>query len=200
MSTARIKNLAFALSDARRGGSVPRVHGNGFIQVDLTDRGRVHVWNHPGIPHQKVWTPIHDHVFGFISTVVVGRMVNVSYQITLHKKGEWAVYSAVARDGEETVLEHHGYRCGITPGVPDVVTAGQAYTMEPFEFHETFPAEPTVTMMLKDGPTLAQGANTAPRVLVPSGVEPDNEFSRFSAPAVELWRITEEVLGMKIPY
>jgi hypothetical protein len=55
-------------------GVRPRVHGNGFIQVDLTADTRLHVWGDKRIPRQNVYTPIHDHVFGFESTISVFSM------------------------------------------------------------------------------------------------------------------------------
>lgn len=61
--------LLNTLAGLRAVGERPRVHGNGFIQLDVTPRTRLHFWS-PEIPRQKVATPIHDHVFGFVSYVI----------------------------------------------------------------------------------------------------------------------------------
>lgn len=191
---------AHVLANARRDGAEPRVHGNGFLQIDVTERSRVHVWGHPDIPQQKASTPIHDHVFGFTSLVVTGRMVSIPYDILEGGEYEWSVYEAVTRDREDTVLQDTGKRCRIHPKRPDVTLPGRNYTVPPFEFHEAFVSEPTITMMQKDGPTLAQGAKAAPRVLVHRGTKPDNDFSRFHYLTDDLWNIVEEVLGVALPY
>ena len=46
----------------------PRVHPNGFIQLDISPRKRFHIWAHPDIPQsgrEDKEEDIHDHVFGF---------------------------------------------------------------------------------------------------------------------------------------
>ncbi len=83
-------------------GKVPRVHGNGFIQLDLTDRTRLHVW-HPSVPRQKVATQIHDHVFSFESCCIVGRLINVVYKFIELSPGdamaEFCIYTSKVREG-----------------------------------------------------------------------------------------------------
>ena len=59
------------INELKERGISPRVHGNGFIQVDLTHDTRLHVWGDKRIPRQNTYTPIHDHVFGFKSHLVV---------------------------------------------------------------------------------------------------------------------------------
>ena len=62
-------------------------------------------------------------------------------------------------------------------------------------FHESFPAEPSATIIFKDDKTQAQGNDSAqPRVLVSVGMEPDNEFNRYGFDEDMLWDITFEVL------
>lgn len=41
----------------------PRVHPNGFIQLDISETDRLHVW-HPSLPYrQKTFSPVHNHIF-----------------------------------------------------------------------------------------------------------------------------------------
>ncbi len=182
----------------RAEGFRPRVHGNGFIQVDLNMWHRLHIWGHPNIPRQAVATPIHDHIFGFVSTILVGRLVNIIYELEDSPYGVFQVYQAEVRKGEDKVLMPtrrlvipHPIKVGFcTPS-----RYGDSYEMESYVFHETFAPEPTATVMVKDGATQAQGANHAPpRVLVPTGGAPDNTFDRYGHDEELLWDIIEEVL------
>lgn len=178
----------------------PRVHGNGFIQIDIDDRRRLHVWGHPDIPRQRVASPIHDHLFDFTSETLVGRLVNVVYGTLLDAQGEFEIFEPSIRQGEDTVLAGTGRRINVYVSKTQMLSAHRlsrpsSYRMERHVFHETFAPEPTITVMLKSGPTQAQGATGKPRVLVPFGVEPDNEFDRYACAAPsELWRIFDEVM------
>jgi hypothetical protein len=96
----------FTLADAIRladRGENPRIHPNGFIQLDLEPqesadwtethhRGhsganlRLHIWNPPGgviIPRQKTVNEIHDHVFDMKSHVVFGTLEQQLYKLML---------------------------------------------------------------------------------------------------------------------
>jgi hypothetical protein len=50
----------YSYDELRDSDNYPRVHGNGFIQLDLPDGKRLHVWDED-IPRQKVNTSMHDH-------------------------------------------------------------------------------------------------------------------------------------------
>jgi hypothetical protein len=182
----------------------PRVHGNGFIQLDLTERVRLHIWGHPMIPRQTQPTPIHNHVFGFKSWCLVGRLVNVEYELELGGT-EFQVYEAVARVQEDTILALKEDTVGIrhtrttvtVPGVfnmDESVSMRSSYYFKRFKFHEIFVPEPTITVMMKDGPTLAQGAKCAPQILVPTGRSPDNTFNRYDHDPELLWGIIRETI------
>lgn len=153
-----------------------RVHGNGFVQLDDPEEkgNRVHIWGHPAIPAQKTPTPIHNHRFGFVSTTLVGRMVNVRYALlrgTTHH-----VYEPTIREGEDTVLHPTGGVHRIACIDVDECFAGESYAMDPGEFHETFVSGITVTVMQKTG-----SVDAIPQVLCRAGQEPDNQFHRYAA-------------------
>lgn len=173
-----------------------RVHGNGFIQVEspaLGENARLHVWGHPDIPRQSEPSPIHDHAFGFVSEVLVGRVVNVRYFCLspVEDAGQrYALYEAHCRHRADTEL----VRASGGEFVPivaqsEVVSAGQRYEMLPYDFHETVPLLPSATLMRKTRTT-----DHAPRVLVRAGREPDNAFNRYGHDAEKLWGIVREVL------
>ncbi len=186
------------LATARASGGIPRVHGNGFIQLDLTERSRLHVWGDPRIPRQKVSTQIHDHVFGFESTIVVGRLVNVCYRFVPRSYGDFRVYVPVMRVHEDTLLKPTDVVGCIAPLLTEVIdrnTTTRTYWLRPFLFHESLaPDGPAATVITKTGPTQAQGSASLPRVLVPIDKVPDNDFTRYDADEDLLWRIIEQTL------
>lgn len=182
----------------RSGGNVPRVHGNGFIQLDLDPGRRLHIWGHPDVRRQVVDTGIHDHRFAFVSRVLVGRVMNVEWgavdydfapdNVSVTHK----IYAPEVRDGEDTILRDTGHRVAAYPKFTRTVLVGQSYTMEPAEFHETVTDRPSATLMRK---TFERPELTA-RVLVPVAQEPDNDFNRNSVMSTpRMWAIIEEVMS-----
>lgn len=178
-------------------GNSPRVHGNGFIQLDLESGARLHVWGHSMVPRQKVDTGIHDHRFAFISRVIVGRVMNVEWNTINYNFAPdnpsitHKIYEPSVREGEDTVLSYTGQVVAAYPSMTRTVLAGQAYTMEPRQFHETISDRPSITIMRK---TYEVPSHVA-RVLVPIGKEPDNEFNRNDFDTKKLWQVIEEVLS-----
>jgi hypothetical protein len=85
----------------------PRVHPNGFIQLDLDHvadgwhashhrghsggRTRLHIWNPPGVtlPHQDTVNEIHDHVFDMLSTVVYRRARAAALRVRAGGRSAW---------------------------------------------------------------------------------------------------------------
>lgn len=176
-------------------GNVPRVHGNGFIQFDLSDTVRLHVWGHPAIPRQKTDTPIHNHRFAFHSIILKGMLTDVRYQ-PYRDEDDWThfPYEARARQGEDTVLVPCNTTCGVRMvASKNTYTPGQSYHMKEGEIHESIPHGLTVTIISKTGPSLAQGG-PIPLVYVPVGIKPDNAFNRYSFPAEDLWTIIHEAI------
>lgn len=179
-------------------GVVPRVHGNGFIQLDYGAVDRLHFWGHPDIPRQTTATPIHDHAFDFRSICLRGRMVNICYGVD-YTQADFKVYTPVTRHGEDTVLQDTGKTLGITTTQhPDVTVAARSsqgmpsmYYMIAGLFHETHTPEPTLTLMRKT----ARYSDMTPRVLVPNGVEPDNTFDRYAQGEDVLWRIIYDIVN-----
>ncbi len=185
------------IDELRDTGNRPRVHGNGFIQLDLTDRLRLHVWGQPMIPRQKVASTVHDHVFGFTSVCHVGRIINVNWRPTPSREGNYRLWQVQpVETGNNTLLS--------LMDEPPVklahvstreITAGSTYYIFPFWFHETLATEPSLTIIEKDDDTLVQDpAGYRPRVCVPVGVEPDNKFSRDGHDEILLWNIIEGTL------
>lgn len=182
----------------------PRVHGNGFIQVDLDPTHRLHVWGHPDIPRQSVNSPIHDHIFGFTSTCLVGRLVNVVYMVSPvweNYVGAFDLYEAQppahGHDSKLVLVENAGYAFKVTPTRTDTVVPGQTYDIDILQYHETFATEPSATVIKNNGQTIQQnpGSRRKPRVLLPMGVQPDNAFNRHAFDRDLLMGIIREVVG-----
>lgn len=182
--------------EIRKQGSGIRVHGNGFIQIDLPDNKRVNVWGHPAIPRQNVATQLHDHRFDFYSFVLRGAMVNATYQASpvreqLRLPPTHDVYTPQAREGEDTVLVPFGEPLRLRPYHAQVVPAGESYRLPAGMIHETFVNQPTATLMLKGD------VRPIPvRVFCPIGKKPDNDFVRHQAMAeADLWEIVRDVFA-----
>lgn len=180
--------------EALRGTARPRVHGNGFIQLDLTARRRLHVWGDPRIPRQVVPSTIHDHTFSFTSIVVGGQIVNRCVDLKEDSNGAYEMYQAVTNHGEDTRLVKSSARFNATVTAEHLLRAGDTYQFEARRFHETIAPWLCVTVIDKDGPTLAQGGPN-PNVLVPTGLQPDNTFDRYQVEPGRLWTIIYEALS-----
>lgn len=168
----------------------PRVHGNGFIQLDGDDC-RFHFWGDARIPRQKVPTPIHDHVFDMVSDCVRGAVHNAVYVAEpVVGYGSYKVYRAEPRHGSDTTLHDTGKRCDLRLVREQTVGTRQRYALPAGEFHMTTPLVPSITRMVRQ----KTYPNLAPLVLVPNGVEPDNEFDRHGHDTWMLRRIIREMI------
>lgn len=174
-----------------------RIHGNGFIQIDVDTYSRLHIWSN-SFPKQKVWTGIHDHRFSFFSTCIFGDgILNKNYfennddQLS-GPQPDYKVYVAKPRKGEDTELVFSGV---VIPGyklwvVKLPVPMGRSYSLPSGYLHETlleFPEALAVTHMTKyDIKSL-----TEPRVLCPVDREPDNSFDRHRWSDEEVWEMAK---------
>lgn len=172
---------------------IPRVHGNGFIQLDLTPLVRLHIWGHPDIPRQEVSTPVHDHAFGFTSRILMGALTNRRYRWVQTSVGDHEVHVVNIRDREDTTLHGTGEYGRLEQESERSYLSGHRYTMHPGDIHESIAEELTVSVIRKTGPTLSQGGPT-PRVFVRRGLQPDNTFHRYQLDPEKLWAIIANVL------
>lgn len=166
-----------------------RVHGNGFAQYELADGSKLHVWS-PGCPRQKVYSGIHNHLTGFTSTVLMGRLLNIEYVFSstgvLHH-----AYKAVSRQDKDTILVQEPNVFCVSESRRMEFSEGSRYTFpdDPRLFHSSHPLSETVVTRV-EGKRKSSCAGA--RVLCEAGKSPDNEFSRYD-PSFEpflnkLWR------------
>ena len=173
----------------------PRVHGNGFIQVNLDPAGdrRLHVWHRNTPQAQKVYTPIHNHAFDFTSQVLTGTMQNHVYTPRSTYNGLWNAYDAVKLpNSEDTILEPsteyigpHSLRVSST-----TTFKGGHYFLDGRMFHASDPVVyPTVTVMAKE-----RKYKYRPTVWCMHLQTPDNNYRRENHDMERLWSLVIDAL------
>lgn len=179
----------------REVGQNLRIHGNGFIQIDMPDgKSRVHIFGHPDVPRQKVPTPIHDHRWGFLSTVMAGCLINLDWKLIGDERDEHTHYvcgyEPSGKGAEDTALIPTGDTGYLKLVKSSVMPVGYGYSVQQGELHETFANEPTITVMSKKPikPEIA----APPRVLCRIGLEPDNHFTRYDYSEDDIWRLVKD--------
>lgn len=166
-----------------KSGEIPRLHGNGFIQLDIQEedeRYRMNIWS-PVVSKyaQKVSTQIHSHSFGFLSAVIWGQFRHICFDLVADNiNGSYHKYEPQVREGEDTILvKSDNLVYNVTPIMDCVMAKGSVYSFEPVFLHETRHNNTfTVTLMKKIKKT-----NVTPIVMVLKNEEPDNEFNRYQS-------------------
>jgi hypothetical protein len=210
-----------AVEDVKEdGGGNIRIHPNGFIQVDLQPveenwrashhKGhsgaslRLHIWNPPGfaLPRQETHNELHTHVFDMHSSIIKGTMQQRIYSLVVGS--EWhehrgvsasamkvKLYKAVYGKASDSRLEDTGIRGLAVQDFTWGISAGQSYTQPAHTFHDSDARNCVVTIMEK---TEIHPGDAY--VLVPTNIEPDNEFDRASASTPEyLWAAVKAALA-----
>lgn len=206
----RIAELRDEVAEIRReSGGNPRIHPNGFIQLDLEPveenwhashkKGhsgaskRLHIWNPPGfeLPHQSTVNEIHDHVFDMRSTVVRGRLWQYLYELEASDEPQHEEYEAVYAKNSDSRLKPTGKRGTLRAVQWFPIAAGASYTQPAFTLHDSSADGLVVTVMRK-----TEIHDGIPHVICPIGQPPDNSFDRASAmPAEEIWAAIDASLA-----
>lgn len=175
-------------------GEEPRVHPNGFIQVNLDEfhNRRLHMW-HPDVPTQGINT-IHDHVFNMNSEVVVGTMTNATYWWSKDILHDQFNSHELWRVGyEPKSFEAKLYPTGQF-GWPELdkiekVMAGQSYYLPSGVYHVADNSPVCATVMERGHKNLLNSHVMFPRLELPQ------EFSRATAMnSRDMWTLIWEVL------
>jgi hypothetical protein len=74
-------------------------------------------------------------------------------------------------------------------GRNEAVVAGEQYYQPPFTFHDTQPGQTPLVTIMQKGEIYSEHN---PRVLVPVGEQPDNEFRRDKYSQDLLWEIIND--------
>lgn len=186
----------------REFGRRPRLHPNGFIQLDLTPWGnlRLHVWPDAPLPAQKTSHPIHDHSFDMESCVILGMLTNREFKFVLGQvpvsmggmpAPSYRIFQATRLDGQDTVLsEVDGFLGYLRVTKSKDIFPGLRYSLPREVLHESIPHGLTASIMEKINPDKEYG----PRVAVPEGIEPDNDFRRETIDEEFLWSFIKRAL------
>lgn len=169
-----------------------RLHGNGFLQIDVMPNWRLHVFHPELIPYgQKVRTTMHDHVFDMTSHILFGTLRHKHYKMIVPPEdfGDYDVFS-VLYNGNRTV-ESTLIKDGI--GSVDFIllasyemNAGSVYKFKAGEWHESESDGLTITLIHKSDPKMNRA-----RVAVAVGKSPDNNYKRDSVPKEVINRFCE---------
>ena len=158
-----------------------RVHGNGFVQAELFDGSKLHIWG-KDCPRQDVPTLIHNHTSPFHSTILYGILRNEEYVLDKAKRASnndqiYDMYQAVSRKKKDTGLENMNKQRYIVSRRKFYLAAGSTYQFPGTEdlFHATFPETDLVVTRVFRQPEEQRN----PIVLVPIEEKPDNSFDRY---------------------
>lgn len=127
------------------------VQGFGFLRTyfgphDEPKRFRLNLWDStftvPGV------STIHDHPWHFTSTIVAGAFCNVRYEMGLAPhEAEITHHFTTIKTGEGGGMEKGLIsRCRLIPQRPELYKAGDVYSQDADEIHETIFADGTVTL------------------------------------------------------
>lgn len=220
-NTERLEEVRKEVALVReRGGGNPRVHPNGFLQLDLEPveedwneskkKGhsgasrRLHIWNPPGfeLPHQGTINEIHDHVFDMHSEIICGVLFQRLFEFMPGGIGQRRTrdlspptherYEAVYDKKSSSRLKATGVQGWLEMVERFPVTEGNTYTQPAFTLHDTeTPLGLVVTVMTK---TEIHDGN--PSVICPIDSPPDNDFDRATAADPDyLWEAIEASLA-----
>lgn len=180
----------FGFDDILRDGRNIRVHPNGFIQIDLPENLRVHVWHNHLKQPERVSTGIHDHVYGFRSLILAGELLHSWYRIKPVVGGEFTIYEAHKTDREDSELKLVLSEHELSKIRSSTMHAGQWYTIDPLEFHLV-----DATLCATVIETFGAIPDAKARVVFHNTSEPLKNFSRYQYDPGQLWELVEDVLG-----
>ena len=179
--------------------TVPRVHGNGFIQIDLPEDRRLHIWPDEKLETQKVYTGIHNHRFSFESQVLLGTLHHTQFRVVQLPGGEYQLYKTIPRDREDKGLSLFSEDYFSLENPQDFyLSVGSRYNFPYRAFHDSRGIGLTATLMRK---TFVD-EDMEVLVLCPRDKTPDNEFGKYKIPQEKIWPIVKKVFDKikKIEY
>lgn len=156
-----------------------RYNGLGVLQAYLSegdaDELRVHVW-HPSLekPGIKYSGKIHDHRFDLRSTVLLGSIGHVEYNLTPRVDGSWETHEVV--NARKAMADSTVYKGGVFDGqvastgdyfsanqVPFTFREGEIYIFPKGLFHESHVNGLCVTLVRKQNQEERKAKILAPR-------------------------------------
>jgi len=177
------------------------LHGLGFLQVKLENNLRLHVW-HPELPrrHCFEYSAVHDHRFGFESTILRGTQINHTYRVDEVATANYlATHDAYKHEGARLPTgnrpwDHAGQR-HVTEVDVKGYEAGETYRMAPYQFHSTEPGGDGIVVTLMRKTSIGETGATS---LCEIGHAPDVDFDRKQMKEVDMWFIVAMALGANV--
>lgn len=174
-------------------GTCPSCGGSGKNRIA---NKRLHVWpdNSDDFPRQEVRTSIHDHKFDMASEILIGELRQIRYHFSL----DWEmlegpthqIYIARYNTRSDSTLEPTGAIVRLERISEEVYEEGDDYEQQASTFHDTECVGLTATLMTK----VQEYEFHEPRVMVPIGAEPDNDFKRDNVDVDLLWDKIDEAM------
>ena len=171
--------------EADKAGRKPRFHGNGFVQLYLTDEYRLHVFDPLLLEGLVENATIHDHRWDMRSTVLLGSVRHVMYYAYPAGDGPWSIYLANP-DPKRPLERALPGRYKVTEIGNHTLKAGSAYDFRRRWFHESGAEELTMTIIKKGNDDGAPA-----RVIAPWDETPDHAFAAQPDEA-DLWASIHE--------
>ena len=174
-----------------------RWHGNGFIQVHLSDLERIHIWSRRFQPTVKN-AQIHDHRWGFVSRVLYGTLENAIYNLDYSEKGAYKIWMCKHGAEKDQGLSLDGC-ADLTFQAREVIKKGDTYEMHAATFHRSTPLTPLVVTHMVRSETFPH--KTA-RVGCLRDEEPDIAYGKITPPQSEMaeeviWVLSRVLVGIK---
>jgi hypothetical protein len=179
-------------------GGPPRWHGNGFTQLDLNARQRLHVWHPEWDPNANHNSTIHDHVFDLTSEVLLGKVGHEVFEVEHVGGSAWKMYRLEGWPGrpyggaapaeDRTFL---GYVVRRSVGSYLIPLGGQ-YTFPRYRFHESSHEGLTATLMTRSNGVALEAR---PRILCPTCEDPTDAREPGQGPSEgQMWRAIEQAV------
>lgn len=154
-----------------------RIHGNGFMQAQLPNpKFKMHLW-FEDCPRQRVATPLHNHNHAFRSWILWGTLRNIEYK---PRPGtEFMPHKAIPRKGKDTRLEpENNLPIGMARYRDFTFGQGSRYEW-PLDENLYHVSRSNTNWCLTIVERLEK-ADWEPTVMVPTAMEPDNDFDRYN--------------------
>ncbi len=177
-------------AQATQRGVEPRFHGNGFVQLYLSNRDRLHVFHPDLLPTRVSNARIHDHRWDMFSHVLLGCIQHTTYDISPCPVGKWAVNEAPgASNKDHPLMQLPGFQYALVMTGDHWLVVGSRYKFPKRQFHESAADRLTMTLIHK-----SDDDGLPARIISRAGETPDHAFA--TQPDTKLmWDAIREAFG-----
>lgn len=162
--------------------------GLGFIQIKLTPSSRFHLYTRE-VKQTTEPEDVHDHRYGFMSTVLQGSLQNTLWSVSEDPQGEFLVSGVTCKKGESGE-QRPLFACRLDKLAQFTLGPGGVYSLERDAFHQVEALqEGTITWLRRELPT-----KDLARVARRKDSSPVCPFSANTWTDDELWNIYEKAV------